>query len=161
MCLCSLEELMTEQLRLENLLPHEPPMLLLSSVVSVDENGSCCEAYVARELPFVDDNGDLPGWVGIELMAQTIGVWGARHAENAGHDVNIGLLLGSRKYESQVGVFPAGSRLIVTAEKVLLDGNMGVFQCAIHLDDKIVANAQVNTYLPGKEELQQILERDF
>ena len=152
---------MIEQSRLGNLLAHELPMLLLSSVVSVDEDGSCCEAIVVREMPFVDEHGDLPGWVGIELMAQTIAVWGGRHSENESHDINIGLLLGCRKYESQVEGFPAGARLIVTAEKVILDGNMGVFQCTIRLDDQTVANAQVNTYLPGKEELKQILKRDF
>ena len=152
---------MTEQPLLENLLTHKPPMLLLSAVVSVDEECSCCEAFVSRDMPFVDDNGDLPGWVGIELMAQTIAVWGGRHSENENRDVHIGLLLGSRKYESQMEVFPAGSNLIVNAEKIILDVNMGVFQCTISLNGKIVANAQVNTYLPGKEELQQILERDF
>ena len=152
---------MTEKPLLENLLTHEPPMLLLSAVVSVDEERSCCEALVSSAMPFVDNNGDLPGWVGIELMAQTIAVWGGRHSENYKRDVNIGLLLGSRKYESLLEAFPAGSQLVIDAEKVILDGNMGVFQCTISLSGKIVASAQLNTYLPEKEELKQIMKRDF
>jgi len=152
---------MTEKLVLKNLLTHEPPMLLLSSVVSVDDEGSCCEAFVSKDMLFVDDNGDLPGWVGIELMAQTIAVWGGRYSENENREVRIGLLLGSRKYESQAEVFPAGSNLIVNAEKIILDGNLGVFKCTITLKGKIVANAHVNTYLPDKAELQQIMKRDF
>lgn len=146
---------------LENLLPHRPPMLLLSGVLSVDEEGARCEAVVSKDMPFADRQGNLPGWVGIELMAQTIAVWGGRNAQSEGRPVDIGLLLGSRKYTSKLNAFPCGARLIIAAEKIIRDGNMGVFHCTISFNQCTVAEAQLSTYLPPADELQQILERRF
>ena len=151
---------MTLKPLLENLLPHKPPMLFLDSILFVDAERSSCTAIVSKGMPFLDDNGNLPSWVGIELMAQTIAVWGGHYSKSISRDADIGLLLGSRKYITELDVFPFGVHMIVNAEKIIQDGNMGVFQCSIHLDDKTVASAQVSTYLPDKEELMKILERE-
>ncbi len=146
---------------LETLLPHRPPMLLLTTVLSVDEERACCEAAVSEEMPFIDRQGNLPGWVGIELMAQTIAVWGGQHAKSENRAVGVGMLLGCRKYISKVSDFPAGARLIINAEKIIQDGNMGVFHCTISCSECTVAEAQLSTYLPDAVELKQILERSF
>lgn len=146
---------------LSDLLAHEPPMLLLDTLISVDADGSCCELTVAEDLPFFDPQSGLPGWVGIELMAQTIAVWGGWQSKNEGRGVTLGLLLGSRKYESKVEVFAKDSRLTIDARTVIRDGNLGVFQCTISMGDAILATAQVNTYLPCEDELNVILARQF
>ena len=143
------------------LLAHEPPMLLLDTLVSVDADGSCCEVTVTEDMPFFDSRSGLPGWVGIEMMAQTIAVWGGWQSKNEGRGVNLGLLLGSRKYESEVESFAKDSRLTIDARKVVRDGNLGVFQCTISTRNAIVATAQVNTYLPDEDELNVILARQF
>ena len=146
---------------LAELLAHEPPMLLLDTLVSVDAEGSCCELTVTEDMPFFDSRSGLPGWIGIELMAQTIAVWGGWQSKNEGRGVNLGLLLGSRKYESKVEGFAKDSRLTVDARKVIRDKNLGVFQCTISMGDAIVATAQVNTYLPCEDELNVILARQL
>lgn len=133
-------------------------MLLLSTVLAVDEEQACCEAVVSPGMPFLDQDGNLPGWLGIELMAQTVAAWGGRQARSEHRDVDIGLLLGSRKYHAALDVFPAGARLIVHARKIVRDGNMGAFHCTISIAGNIVAEAQLNTYMPDRKELQQILE---
>lgn len=150
---------MTSSDCLSDLLVHEQPMRLLSELISVDQNGACCIAEVKADLPFVDSSGNLPGWVGIELMAQTIAVWGGWQARNEHRDRNIGLLLGSRKYESNCETFSTCARLVVNADLVIRDGNMGVFQCTIADGAQVVAKAQVNAYMPDSSELQQVLER--
>jgi predicted hotdog family 3-hydroxylacyl-ACP dehydratase len=150
---------MTEHRRLQDLLAHEPPMLLLTDLVYVEEGEVCCKTLVAKETPFVDENGNLPGWVGIELMAQTIAVWGGRLSNVEQRDSRIGFLLGTRKYVSLVESFPVGAELVVTATLVVRDGSMGVFQCVIVLEDNVVAKAQVNAFMPKKKQLLAALER--
>lgn len=150
---------MTEHYRLQDLLAHESPMLLLTELVSVEEEGACCKALVTKENPFADENGNLPGWVGIELMAQTIAVWGGRLSIDEQRDSRIGFLLGTRKYESLVESFPLGAELVVTATLIIRDGSMGVFQCVISQEDKVVARSQVNAFMPNKKQLQAALER--
>jgi predicted hotdog family 3-hydroxylacyl-ACP dehydratase len=134
-------------------------MLLLSKVLAVDEERVCCEAVVSPGMPLLDEKGNLPGWVGIELMAQTVAAWGGRQARSEDREVGIGLLLGSRKYHATLHTFPAGARLIIDAKKIVRDGNMGVFHCTISLDGSTVAEAQLNTYMPDNQELQEILGR--
>ena len=146
---------------LHELLAHRPPMLLLDTLVSVDADGSCCEMTVSQSTPFLNEDSSLPGWIGIELMAQAIAVWGGWQSKNENRDVNIGMLLGSRKYESQVKAFPQNSRLIVKVTKIIRDGNLGVFDCSISLNEKVVSKAQVSTYLPDEDDLKTILERQI
>lgn len=143
------------------LIAHEPPMLLLDTLVSVDVDGSCCELTVTEDMPFFEPSIGLPAWIGIELMAQTIAVWGGWQSRNEGRGINLGLLLGSRKYESKVEGFANGSCLTIDAKKVVRDKNLGVFKCTISMGGVIVATAQVNTYLPCDDELNVILARQL
>lgn len=59
-------------------LPHDAPMMLLETVESVTDNGAACSVTVSGHgvlAPFLNADGDLPGWFALELMAQTVGVW--------------------------------------------------------------------------------------
>ena len=150
---------MANEYSLTDLLVHEPPMRLLSELVSVDRDGACCTTIVSGNLPFIDEEGNLPGWVGIELMAQTIAVWGGWQAHNEQRDASVGLLLGARKYETSYETFPADTHLSISVNLVIRDGNMGVFQCTISDNARVVARAQVNAFMPNDTELQQVLER--
>ena len=59
-------------------LPHDAPMMLLESVECVTDDTAVCRVAVNRHsvlAPFLNADGDLPGWYALELMAQTVGVW--------------------------------------------------------------------------------------
>ena len=61
---------------IETLLPHQAPMLLLDRLCAADAQQARCETRIgARHALLLDGEGNLPGWVGIELMAQTIAAW--------------------------------------------------------------------------------------
>lgn len=68
-------------------LPHDAPMLLLEEVVRVGEDTAVCCVTVASGgvlAPFLDPQGNLPGWFALELMAQTVGVWSGWHRHQQG-----------------------------------------------------------------------------
>lgn len=82
-------------------LPHDAPMLLLEEVVSVADETATCHVTVSANsvlAPFLDPDGNLPGWFALELMAQTIGVWSGWHRQQHGQaSIALGMVLGARE----------------------------------------------------------------
>ena len=140
------------------LLPHQAPMLLLDKLLDYQGARVRCETRVgARHGLLLDPQGKLPAWVGLELMAQTIAAWAGMRGRERGEPVRIGMLLGSRQYQSLVPSFEAGERLVIEAECLLEDGGMASFECRILRGDLPCADARLSTYLPSDEELLVLL----
>ncbi|WP_392339343.1 hypothetical protein [Moritella marina] len=65
-------------------------------------------------------------------MAQTIAAYGGAHALDDAGEVKIGFLLGSRKYNAEVGIFKVGKTLLIEAKKLIQDeSGLCVFDCVI------------------------------
>lgn len=146
------------EIAIAELLPHQAPMLLLDRLLDYQGTRVRCETRVgARHGLLLDEQGNLPAWVGLELMAQTIAAWAGMRGRERGEPVRIGMLLGSRQYQSQVPSFAAGERLVIEAECLLEDGGMASFECRILRGDEPCAEARLSTYLPSDEELATLL----
>lgn len=146
------------EITIAELLPHQAPMLLLDRLLDYQGARVRCETRVgARHELLLDEQGKLPAWVGLELMAQTIAAWAGMRGRERGAPVRIGMLLGSRQYQSQVPSFEAGERLVIEAECLLEDGGMASFECRILRGDLPCAEARLSTYLPSDEELLTLL----
>ena len=142
---------------IEALLPHKRPMALLHRLLEVDSDMARCEAQMERLDLFHDEQGNVPGWVGIELIAQTAGVLMGHHAREEGGTPRMGYLLGTRRFDISMPVFPAGSRVEVVVRKVLQHGGMGQYEGEIFIGGEKIASSVVNTYLPGPEEMATLL----
>jgi len=59
---------------IETVLPHRPPLLMISGVATHDAHGLTATGRVDRDNPLLQD-GALPGHAGLELIAQASGVW--------------------------------------------------------------------------------------
>lgn len=135
-----------------DLVPHRRGMLLLDELLDDRVEEVRCALTVRRDLLFVTDDG-LPAWVGVELMAQTVASWaGLRHLE-AGEAIQLGFLLGTRRYEVKVPFFPFGKRLVICARQELVsEQGLAVFICRIELDGEVVATASLNAFQPPNVE---------
>ncbi|AIR61207.1 3-hydroxy-fatty acyl-ACP dehydratase [Cedecea neteri] len=144
-------------------LPHDAPMLLLEKVVSVTDDAAVCEVTVAESSvlgPFIDAQGNLPGWYALELMAQTVGVWSGWHRKQCGQDsISLGMVLGARELICQAGFLPAKARLAVTVKLLMQDERFGSFECIISVGDETLATGRVNTFQPTKEELTTLFHQ--
>ena len=146
---------------IETLVPHRAPMLLLERVVDSGEQWISCDTVVGPQQGLLlDAQGNLPGWCGIELMAQTIAAWAGLQAHGRGEPARIGMLLGTRKYDSQQPVFAAGSRLLIEARCLLQDGGMASFECVIRQGDQECARARLSTYQPDESQLSDLLKAE-
>ncbi|WP_159811644.1 hotdog family protein [Pseudomonas sp. 18058] len=145
---------------LAELLPHAGDMILIDSIERFDDEQIYTRLTVKSEGLFNLPDGSLPAWVGVELMAQSVAAFAGCHARQKGNPVELGFLLGTRKFECNVEAFPAGTELTIHGLRSLEDDNgMGVFECHIH-GEGIHASARLNVFRPPEatQYLQQTKE---
>jgi len=136
------------------LLPHEPPMVLLDRAVLFDETTLRAEIDVHGDAMFCGELG-IPAWVGIEYMAQSVAAHAGFEARLRGKPPMIGYLLGTRNYQCKVPYFPPGTTLCVGIESLFVELGLGAFACRIELDE-VVATATINVYQPPDGVLERI-----
>ena len=137
---------------LAELLPHAGDMILIDQVLAFDEEQIETRLSVKAGGLFNREDGSLPAWAGIELMAQSVAAYAGCRARLQGRPVALGFLLGTRKFECNVEHFPLGAQLHIHALRSLEDDNgMGVFEC--HLTGPgIHASARLNVFRPPQAE---------
>ncbi len=138
--------------RPDDLLPHAPPMVLLDHVQNWSTDTISASLTITATTPFLHQNQGVPAHVGLEWMAQACGLFAGLEAKTQNKPVQIGYLLGTRRYHADRPYFRLGEALTVEGHLVLRDGGMAVFDCRICDDtNKIIASAQLTLYQPGEE----------
>lgn len=141
------------------LIPHAGNMILIDEVLRFGDDDVETRLTVRPGGLFSQADGSLPAWLGVELMAQSIAAYAGCQARQAGLAVELGFLLGTRKYECNVECFPAGSTLHIQATRTLQDDNgMGVFECRLS-GPGIVAFARLNVFRPPQ--VASYLQEEF
>ncbi len=147
------------QYPLESVVPHTGTMVLLDQIDHWDDEQLQASVTVRADAPFVDDKG-MPGWVGIELMAQTIAALAGCRARRANQPVKIGFLVGSRRYTCNRAYFPLGVQLQVNVKEIVTgDQGLSVFECSLQAtgaNNDISASANINVFQP--EDPEQFLQ---
>lgn len=146
-------------------LPHASPMVLVEQVMMVSDEEAHCRVRVSASsvlAPFLNPQGALPAWFGMEIIAQTIGVWSGWHGrQQQQQSPRPGMLLGGRGYRSQQASFPADSVLDIHISLLMRDEKIGSFDGVITIDGDPWAHGRLNTYQPDDQELQQLMQQDI
>ena len=137
------------QFSVDELVPHAGKMALLERVVEFDWEKVVAEAVVRGDGLFGDECS-VPAWLGIEYMAQTIAAMGGMKRRLLGESINLGFLLGTRRYECNVDRFEVGTVLKISVRRLIQDQGLGVFDCRIE-GEGILATAKLNVYQPDTE----------
>jgi predicted hotdog family 3-hydroxylacyl-ACP dehydratase len=134
----------------DELLPHRGTMKLLDSVLSFDRLSVRALAHVDPDAWYADVDGAMPNWIGIELMAQAIGIHVGLLTRCEGGAARPGVLLGTQHYASSVRSFARHTRLYIDAKQVLRSAEgHGAYDCAIsNADGAALAHAIVKVYQP-------------
>lgn len=131
------------------LLPHGPGFLLLDALHEYGVEHASCQVDITPQSLFFEAGRGVPGWVGIEYMAQTIGVYAGIVRRQAGLPIEIGLLLGTRRYECTPPYFAPGTQLIVRAGQLVRDASgVAAFACSIHSAGRELARAEIKAFQP-------------
>lgn len=138
------------QFTIEQVLPHDHPMILLDSLDSFsEETATCCHLITTQSLLFDTTLQGVPSYVGIEYMAQTIAAYANANELVNNRSVEVGFLVSSRKYKCDFPVFKLGMPLQITAKQLYKDeSGLSAFDCAILINDDEVASARINVFQP-------------
>lgn len=116
---------------IESLIPHRHPMRLVDRVIDVGEGSIVVLATVPSDGPFISADADLPGYLVIEMMAQSVSAWHGWTCRQAGEAPRIGYLLGTRELHCERPTLAPGSQLRIVAKALLRDAEVGSFSCSV------------------------------
>lgn len=113
-------------LKVEDLVPHRPPMVLIDAVESVDlPSATLVASFTARE----EWSGN---WFALEYMAQTAAALAGVFDREAGEAAcRPGFLLGTRRLDLGISRFVPGVKYIVKVVREYEDGDSAAFSCEI------------------------------
>ncbi|MEH6493810.1 ApeP family dehydratase [Halopseudomonas sp.] len=133
--------------------PHAEGMCLLDQLLEFNNDHLYAEVCPRDDDLFATAQG-IPGWVGLEWMAQAVAAWAGVQAVQAGELPAVGFLLGSRRYQTSVDHFALNVPLRI---EVFLDfradNGLGAFRGQV-LDQQgaVLASATLNVYQPNSAE---------
>lgn len=131
------------------LLPHGPSFMLLDALHEYGAEHASCHVDITPQSLFFEAEHGVPGWVGVEYMAQTIGVYAGIVRKQGGLPIEIGLLLGTRRYHCTAAYFAPGAQLTVRAEQLVRDASgVAAFACSIHIAGHELARAEIKAFQP-------------
>ena len=135
---------------IEELLPHRGAMLLLDRVLSGDESAIVAEATVPAAAWYLDEQGGMPAWIGIELMAQAIAAHAALRGRLKGKPPRRGVLLGTRAFRARVSSLRPDTLLQVFARAAQTDeSGFSAFDCTIRNNrSEELASATLKVFEP-------------
>lgn len=132
------------------LLPHRHDAVLLDVVTGAADHRLTASLVVRPGTAFSDASGNLPGWIGPEIMAEAISALsGYRSLKAHGHAAGIGLLLGVRGYTATAGEFRPGEQLDVEViESSVDEEGRAVFDGIIRRGGQVVASGTLTVFQP-------------
>lgn len=138
------------------ILPHRGPMLFIDAVTTYSPAVTTCTFQPQADAWYANDEGAMPAWFGIEIMAQTIAAHVALTSMAHGEKPKLGALLGSRDYRCTQPGYGAGTLLTITAELELRDDSgLGAYDCRIEANGKTISSAKLKVFEP--ENFEQFL----
>ena len=139
-----------QALKLEQILVHRPPMILISRVAAYSEKSLRAEVDISEASMFYDlKRQGVPSWVGLEYMAQSIAAFAGIENYLQGEKIKIGFLLGSRKYISHEQIYATGSTVQVDVTPLYREEDgLGQFECKLYCNDVLANEANINIFCP-------------
>jgi predicted hotdog family 3-hydroxylacyl-ACP dehydratase len=133
-------------------------MLLLDRLIEATESRAVCEVTIQIDSPFCD-GAAVPGWVGIEYMAQTIGVLAGWRSLAKQLPVKVGFLVGTRHYQSHVPQFRVGDILRITIDEEMASDSGAISVCCTVHDavGTLLAEASLLVFQP--DDLDSFLQQ--
>lgn len=141
--------------------PHGHGMCLLDTLLDVGEEYLHAEVTPRHEDLFAKSAG-IPGWVGLEWLAQAVAAWAGVQAVMAGSKPQIGFLLGSRRYRCQTPWFAFGQPIRIEVElDFRADNGLGAFQGRLIGPQGQLATATLNVFQPDSQQALEAMQQEY
>lgn len=139
-------------MNLEQLIPQRPPMRMIDEFIQCEDQTVHCRSHIsAQHLFFCHDKKSVPHWVAVEMMAQTAAVYARLYAQQQAQDKGepkVAFLMSVRQYKTEVVYYAENTIVDTYAECILIDNQVGVFDCRCEINGQRVASVKVSAYQP-------------
>ena len=132
-----------------DLLPHAAPMVLLDSIVALDDTGLTASVTVRPDTRFACPGEGVPAHIGVEWMAQACGAFAGARAKASGSPIRLGYLLGTRDFQADRAWFAMVEVFLVSASQIFHEDGMAVFDCRIDCGPVNCARARLTVFQPS------------
>jgi predicted hotdog family 3-hydroxylacyl-ACP dehydratase len=126
-------------------------MVLLGRVLEHGPSATVCGVAIDAQQLFVQRDGSIGSWVGVEYMAQCIGAHAGLLARAVGAEPRVGYLVSSRRLRFHAPRFVPGQELRISAAQ-LWGGQKGMvcFECKVEdaSSGTLLVEGRLNCYLP-------------
>ena len=141
--------------------PHRYGMCLLDTLLEVGDEHLHAEVTPRRDNLFAHTEG-IPGWVGLEWLAQAVAAWAGVQAIAKGGTPRIGFLLGTRRYQCQTQHFAFDQLIRIEVElDFRADNGLGAFRGRL-LDkhNQQLGSATINVFQPQSQEALEAMQEE-
>lgn len=141
--------------------PHRHGMCLLDTLLEVGDEYLHAEVTPRRDDLFADSDG-IPGWVGLEWLAQAVAAWAGVQAVEGGGAPLIGFLLGTRRYHCQTPQFAFDQPVRIEVElDFRADNGLGAFRGRL-LDGEgqKIATTTLNVFQPESRDALEAIQQE-
>jgi predicted hotdog family 3-hydroxylacyl-ACP dehydratase len=140
----------TTELLIETLLPHRRPMLMVGQVIEHNECSFVASARIDEDNPLLQD-GRLPGYAGLELIAQASGLFLGLTYEG---EAKPGAIVAVRSMQVFIPWLEVSSLITIECEMMGGDEAAAMFQGRVLLDGEtaVEATITVSTFPEGRAE---------
>ena len=134
--------------RLDELLPHRPPMRFLTSILQESAHGLVCTARIPGECALVS-GGDASSVAAVEAAAQAAAAWEAlRRWRDAGLAApRIGYLVALREVAFYTERVPADRDLLVSVSLEAAAAPLTHYRIEVSLEGMLVTSGKIATFL--------------
>ncbi|MGC7590737.1 hypothetical protein ACPWUF_09695 [Bisgaard Taxon 46] len=142
---------------------HRDPMRLVDEIIQVSDTHIEVKIKIdEKHRLFVNQEQQVPVWISIELMAQSVGVWaGVQGKIKDNSQAKVGFLLGARQCKHFVSHYEMHEILRVDVHLLMQDQRMASFDVKIiNSQNQVTAEGRLTTYQPDDTELAQLLNKE-
>ena len=134
----------------ERLLPHRPPMLMLTAMLAQDTDRVHCTSVIDSGNPLLRD-GQFPAIGGLELLAQAAGALLGRRT--SGNAVRPGAIVQVKSFRVEPASFPVGAELHIHVRYQAGSADAALFEGEVTFHEQCVFAATLMiALLPGATE---------
>lgn len=138
---------------IENIIPQRGNMLLIDRLIDASDETTIAQYAPKSNQWYSDEAGQMPAWIGLELMAQTVAAHVGETKRRAGIPPKHGVLAGTRRYRASVASFSVGRPLTIKVTLVYQDeSGLGAYECSILDEDTSLATATLKVFEPNEFE---------
>jgi len=133
-----------------DLIPHRPPMALVTSLERADEQGALVRSVIPADSPVARPDGAVEPLALLEIIAQACAAYGGWRTLAFSRTVKAVLLAGVRSFEVTAQA-RAGGPMEVETRLVREFGGFHLFEGVLRQEGREIARAGIKAFHPPEE----------